>query len=222
MIGDRERILTPQPAAPAPMMKVIRQLIEHFQWNGIIGCGYPGVIQNQCTMTAANLDKSWIGHKLGKEIEKITSQEAWVINDADAAGLAEMHFGAGKNKKGVVMMITIGTGLGTALFIDGILLPNTELGHLHLKNGKEAEKIASAAVRKHKNLSWKVWAEHLNKVLEEYERLFNPDLFILGGGYAKKSESFDQYIQLNTPHVFAKMENDAGIIGAALAAKLYL
>ncbi len=222
LVGDRLRLETPHPAKPKAVLKVIEDIIKHFKWKGPIGCGYPGVIQNQCTMTAANLDKTWIGLPLGAEIKKLTQKPVWILNDADAAGIAELHYGSGIDAHGVTMMITIGTGIGTALFVDKILLPNTELGHTYLKEGKEAEAIASAAARKTLALGWKRWAKNFQKVLEEMEKLFSPDLFILGGGLVKKKDRFIEYIELKTPYKIAKLENEAGIVGAALAAKIYL
>jgi polyphosphate glucokinase len=222
LVGEYLRLKTPHPAKPQPILKVIETIIQHFNWQGPIGCGYPGVIKNQCIMTAANLDKDWIGLSLKNEFKKFTNQPVWTLNDADAAGLAEMYYGAGKEATGTTIMITIGTGIGTALFVDKILLPNTELGHMYLEEGAEAEAIASASARKKLELSWKHWTKNFQKVLEELKKLFSPNLFILGGGLVKKQDKFLEYIDIDIPHVIANLENEAGIVGAALAAKIYM
>ncbi|HQU09745.1 MAG TPA: ROK family protein [Opitutales bacterium] len=221
MLGERFRLETPENGKPKPMIDVINQVVKHFDWRGPIGCGYPGVIRNQTLMTAANLDKSWIGLDLANEVQETTGCPAWAINDADAAGLAEIHYGAGKGHKGVVILITVGTGLGTALFTDGILLPNSELGHLKIK-GKDAEKRASGAARKRLNLDWKEWAERFDEYLGLMHSLLWPDLFIIGGGVTEKAEKFLPYINVPTEVAIAQMGNNAGIVGAAVAAKLHL
>ncbi len=220
MISDRHRIKTPHPATPEAMVDVMAEIVEHFEWSGPIGCGYPGVIQQQTMMTAANLDKSWIGVNLSERLSKRTGSPVWVINDADAAGIAEMHFGVGKGKPGVVMLITVGTGLGTALFVDGMLVPNTELGHLLLDNGHEAEKYAAGSVKKEKDLSFKAWAKRFNKYLNYVHAILRPELFIIGGGIAKKADKFLEYFDVPIPVVPAEQGNLAGIVGAAMAAHL--
>ncbi len=223
LIKERFRIETPQPPTPRAMLEVIGQLIEHWKWKGEIGCGFPGVLKKGVVHTAANLDKQWIGINIKEQIEKISSYEAVVINDADSAGLAEMKFGAGKdyNKHGggVVIMVTLGTGIGTAVFVDGHLVHNTELGHIEI-DGKDAEKLAAASVRERKKLSWKKWGHRVNTYLQTIEKLLSPDLFIIGGGVSKKPDKFIEYLDVKAKIVPAQMHNDAGIVGAALSVEL--
>lgn len=223
LLQERFRIETPQPPTPRAMLQVIGQLIEHWEWKGKIGCGFPGVLKRGVVHTAANLSKQWIGINIQEQIEKISSCETVVINDADSAGLAEMKFGAGKQYHkhggGVVIMITLGTGIGTALFVDGHLVHNTELGHIEI-DGKDAEKQAAASVRERKKLSWKKWGHRVNLYLQTMEKLFSPDLFIIGGGVSKKPEKFFDFIELKAKIVPAEMNNDAGIVGAALSIEL--
>ncbi len=217
-IAERFRIPTPDPPTPKAIAKKVMKLIEHFDINGPIGCGFPAVIQHNIVRTASNIDKSWIGTNVVELFMKFTKRVPRIINDADAAGLAEMKFGAGRNQKGVVIMITVGTGLGTSIFVEGKLLPNTEFGHIILNN-KIAEKYASDAVRKVKNLSWKQWAKRFDKYLNRLEDLIWPDLFIIGGGASKKFDRFSEYFTVNAKVLSAQLLNDAGIIGAALAAE---
>ena len=218
MQTERLRIPTPSPAKPHAVAAVVAQLARQFEWKGAIGCGFPGVVRRGVTLTAANVHKQWVGLNAAHLFSQATGCGVVVVNDADAAGLAEVSFGAGKNKRGVVMMVTIGTGLGTALFIDGILVPNTELGHIEI-GGQDAELTASDAARQREKLSWEKWATRFDRYLGTLERLFWPDLFILGGGAVKKAERFMPLLNLRTPAVTAEMGNNAGIVGAAMAAK---
>lgn len=216
LLGERYRIPTPQPSTPKAVAKVIAKIARHFDWKGPIGCGFPGVVQGGITKSAANVDKAWIGADAAGLIGKATGCPTKVYNDADVAGLAEMAFGAGKDRKGVVMLITIGTGLGTCIFTEGVLLPNTELGHIEF-NGQDAELFASDAARKREHLSWKKWGKRFDAYLNYLYKLFSPDLIILGGGASKKFEKFSEYITVPTEVVTAETLNEAGIIGAALA-----
>jgi len=216
LLGERYRIPTPQPSTPKAVAKVIAKIARHFDWKGPIGCGFPGVVQGGITKSAANVDKAWIGADAAGLIGKATGCPTKVYNDADVAGLAEMAFGAGKDRKGVVMLITIGTGLGTCIFTEGVLLPNTELGHIEF-NGQDAELFASDAARKREDLSWKKWGKRFDAYLNYLYKLFSPDLIILGGGASKKFEKFSEYITVPTEVVTAETLNEAGIIGAALA-----
>ena len=216
LLGERYRIPTPQPSTPKAVAKVIAKIARHFDWKGPIGCGFPGVVQGGITKSAANVDKAWIGADAAGLIGKATGCPTIVYNDADVAGLAEMAFGAGKDRKGVVMLITIGTGLGTCIFTEGVLLPNTELGHIEF-NGQDAELFASDAARKREDLSWKKWGKRFDAYLNYLYKLFSPDLIILGGGASKKFEKFSEYITVPTEVVTAETLNEAGIIGAALA-----
>lgn len=218
MLAERFRIPTPQPAKPKAVAKTMAEIAAFFEWDGPIGCGFPGVAQQGVIRTAANVHKNWVNADAAALFSEKTGCAVSVVNDADAAGLAEMTFGAGKGMKGVVLLVTIGTGLGTSLFSDGILLPNTELGHIEI-GGKDAEKIASDAARKREELSWKKWGKRLNTYLTHLEALVWPDLIILGGGVSKKYEKFMPYLNVNAEIVTAETFNHAGIIGAALAGK---
>lgn len=217
LLTERFRLPTPQPSRPEDVAAVVGEIARHFEWTGPIGCTFPAVIRNGVAYTAANVDKAWIGTDARRLFSQATGCPVTVINDADAAGIAEMVFGAGKDRPGVVIMLTIGTGIGSALFVDGHLAPNTELGHIEI-DGVDAEEIASDRVRKEKDLSWKKWAKRLNKYLQRVEFLLSPDLLILGGGVSKKFEKFAPYLETQAPVVPAEMRNNAGIIGAALAA----
>jgi polyphosphate glucokinase len=217
LAADRYRLLTPQPAEPAPVAEVVAQVVAKFESEGTVGATFPAVVRGGVAETAANVDKSWIGEGVAKAFERATGRPFVVLNDADAAGLAEMRFGAGRDKKGVVMMVTLGTGIGSAMFVDGVLVPNTELGHLELR-GKEAEKRASESVRENKKLSWKKWGQRVDEYLTHLEMLFSPDLFIIGGGISKKATKFFQFLKTRAPVVPAQLLNEAGIVGAAVAA----
>jgi len=219
LVTERYRIETPQPATPEAIAAALAQLVIYFNWHGPVGCGFPAVIQHGIVRTAANISPSFIGTHVDKLFSEATKCPCYSLNDADAAGMAEMHFGEGAGKSGVVLLITIGTGLGTVFFTDGKLLPNTELGHLYLKNGKKAEHYASDAVRKTEVLSWKRWGKRFNKYLTMMEELFWPDLIILGGGASKKFDKFKGQITVEVPVKPAAFLNQAGIVGAALYAQ---
>lgn len=215
LLAERHRIETPQPATPAAVARVVGEVARHFRWRGPIGCTFPAVIKSGVVQTAANVDESWIGVNAAKLFSRSTKRPVLVLNDADAAGVAEMTFGRGKGHKGVVLMLTLGTGIGSALFVNGILVPNTELGHIEVR-GKEAEKRASERAKRRRGLSWKSWAKELNRVLATMEQLFSPDRILLGGGVSAKYEHYMQYLKSRSEIVPAKLENDAGIVGAAL------
>jgi len=216
MATDRFRVPTPSPATPKNMAKAFGQIVEHFDYTGTVGCGFPSIIKNGVAKSASNIDKSWIGVNISEVFGKAADCPVFVTNDADAAGVAEMTFGLGKNKKGVVVLITIGTGLGSAMFIDGKLIPNTEFGHFYLKNqSKVAEGYAADSVRKKKDLSWDDFGKRFNEYLEVLERITSPNLIILGGGSSKKFDLFKKKIKIDTTVVPAYLRNEAGIIGAA-------
>jgi polyphosphate glucokinase len=219
LVTERYRVETPQPATPEAIAAALAQLVIHFNWSGPVGCGFPAAIQHGIARTAANISPSFIGTPIDKLFSEATKCPCYSLNDADAAGMAEMHFGEGVGQSGVVLLITIGTGLGTVLFTDGKLLPNTELGHLYLKNGKKAEHFASGAVRKTQDLSWESWGKRFNTYLTMMEELFWPDLIILGGGASKKFDRFKGQITVEAPVKPAVFLNQAGIVGAALYAK---
>jgi polyphosphate glucokinase len=218
LAGERLRILTPEGGRPDDVAAVVAQIAQHFDTDGPIGATVPAVIQHGVARTAANVDESWIGTDAAALFTKATGRPVVVVNDADAAGIAEMQHGAGKGRQGTVLMVTLGTGIGSALFVDGVLVPNTELGHLEV-DGQEAEHRASEKVREDKDLGWKHWAADLQQVLATYEALFCPDLFIVGGGISKKSDKFFPHLDLRTEIVPAQLLNQAGIVGAALAAR---
>ncbi len=216
--SERIRIATPHPATPEAIASALSELIAQFAWKSAVGIGFPAAIQNGTVRTAANIDKSFIGMRIEEFFAEKTACPVYVANDADVAGLAEMRFGAGQGQRGVVLIVTIGTGLGTALFANGQLLPNTELGHIILENGMEAEHYASEAIRIVKKLKWKDWGERFNLYLQKMEALLWPDLIILGGGVSKKLEKFAPMVTIRTPIVAANFLNQAGIVGAALFA----
>ena len=213
--GERFRVPTPSPSTPSAMAAAFAEIVEFFNYQGLVGCGFPAIVKKGVAFSAANIDQSWIG----ANIEEVLGQQGHVqvraTNDADAAGIAEMRFGAGRGEQGLVFLITIGTGLGTALFYKNQLVPNTELGHLLWKNNKEVESFCSSGARERLKISRREWAGRFNEYLLHLERLFSPDLFILGGG---ESKFFDSYSDLLTPQarvVPARLLNNAGIIGAA-------
>ncbi len=217
IVGERVRLDTPNPSTPENCAQVVRELVEHFKYAGPLGVTFPAVVQHGVTLTAANVDKSWIDCDAQTLLQNVTTCPVIVLNDADAAGIAEMTFGAGQGVMGTVAMFTFGTGIGSAFFIDGVLFPNTEFGHLLIR-GKDAEKRASAKVKEDKDLKWKQWAKRVNEFFVEIDKLFTPDLIIIGGGISKKFEKFGKYLESNADIVPAKFLNDAGIIGAAMAA----
>jgi len=218
LLATRYRLPTPNPSKPWAVARTVAQIVGYFDWHGPIGYGFPAPIRGGVALTAANIHEKWIGTDAAALFAEVTGCPAFVINDADAAGLAEMTFGAGRGRQGVVLVVTIGTGLGTALFTNGHLLPNTELGHIDIR-GEDAELHTSDAARKRKKLSWKKWAARFDEYLRTLERLFWPDLIILGGGTSKKSERFLPYLSVEAEVVPARLFNEAGIVGAALAAQ---
>ncbi|PHQ55455.1 MAG: polyphosphate glucokinase [Lutibacter sp.] len=216
---EKHRIATPNPATPLDVANTIKQLVNLFNWKGLVGCGFPTPLQHGKCLTGGNLHKDWKGVKVDQLFSNTTGNDFFIVNDADAAGLAEINFGAGKNKKGVVLMITLGTGIGSGLFLDGKLLPNTEFGHVLYKNGEIFEKYASDSARKRDNLSRKEWGKRLHKYFKHINLLVSPDLIIVGGGASKKFYKIESEIDINVDIVAAEAENEAGIIGAAMAAK---
>ena len=223
MITNKHRIPTPEASTPEAVIDIIRQIAKEFDWKGNIGVGFPGVIQHGVVKTAANVDDSWIDVNLEKMLKKCTGSNCVVVNDADAAGMAEMKYGAGQKKKGVVIMLTIGTGIGCALFTQGKLVPNCEWGHICLPGGiDDAEKWASDAARKKFDLSWEEWMQRLTTYINYVEDLFWPDLIIIGGGFAQKIEKKGVKFETRTKIVPAQLLNEAGIIGAAVAVKKLL
>ncbi len=223
LAAERHRLPTPQPSTPDAVAAAVAEVVAHFQWNGPIGCTFPAVVKRGVVHSAANVDTSWVGVNGRKLLQKETGCHVRLLNDADAAGLAEMQFGAGRGHDGVVFLLTFGTGIGSAIFVDGALMPNTELGHVNLRCRKrgaiEAEDYASDRARKQGKLKWKDWARRVSEYLTLLEFLFSPDLFIVGGGVSKKHEKFLPVLKTQAEVVPAELLNDAGIVGAALAAR---
>lgn len=218
LVSERKRIPTPSGAMPEDVAETVHQLIEQFGYRGPIGVGFPAAILHGIVKTASNIDQSWIGTDIDRLLTEQTGQATFSLNDADSAGLAEMRYGAGKDyTRGVVIVLTLGTGIGSAIFTDGHLVPNTEFGHLLIRE-KPAEHRASDAARQRKDLSWTKYALRLEEYLREMEKLFWPDLFIIGGGLSKSSEKFFPLINIKTPMIPAQFLNQAGIIGAAIYA----
>lgn len=216
---ERHKVLTPQPATPDAVADGVAEVVGHFGWSGPIGITFPGVVTGSTIRTAANVDKAWVDVDAARLLgERVGGLPVTVLNDADAAGVAEMTFGAGRGRRGTVVLLTFGTGIGSALFHDGALVPNTELGHLEL-HGHEAEKRASTKAKEDEDLSWQHWAHRVQKYLAHVEMLFSPELFIIGGGVSRKAEKFLPLIEgVRAELVPAQLQNNAGIVGAAMAA----
>lgn len=218
LLTERHRIPTPQPPEPMAMIRTIEEIIAHFEWEGPVGCGFPAAVKNEIVKTASNIDDKWIGLNASERIQKETGCPTHLINDVDSAGFAEVEFGAGKDCKGTILVAAFGTGIGTALFHNHQLVPNTEFGHLKL-HGDKAESYAANSVRENLDLSWEEWGLRVNEYLQRVESLIWPDLFIIGGGVSKHFEKFAPYIDVEADLVPAESRNHAGIIGAALSAK---
>jgi polyphosphate glucokinase len=227
LVGERVRLETPHPSTPAAVGDILSAITRHFEWKGLIGAGFPGVLQHERLMTATNLDESLIGVDLAHLLHDRTGCRAHVINDADAAGLGEVTHGAGKGRDGVILLVTVGTGLGSALFCNGVLVPNTELGHLKMRDKETgkirfAEQLAADSVRQRDDLSWKEWAKRFDRYLKYLQRLFWPELIIIGGGVTKKGDKFMPLLTVPCATTLATLGNNAGIVGAAVAARLHL
>lgn len=218
LVTDRKKIATPHPATPETVTEVVKEVAQSFGWTGVVGATFPGVVVNGTIRTAANVDKSWIGTDAAGLFGKAIGDGATVLNDADAAGVAEMTFGAGVGVQGTVLMLTFGTGVGSALFVDGVLVPNTEFGHIEIR-GKDAEKRASERGKTDHGWGWKDWTERVSEYLRHIEALLSPGLIIVGGGISKESEKWVPLLTgVQAKIVPAALQNDAGIVGAAMAA----
>ena len=216
LLTERLRIPTPDPATPKNMANTFVELLEMHNWKGLVGCGFPAIVKKGVAYSATNIDKAWKGTNIEKVFGKASGFPIIAMNDADAAGIAEMRFGAGKDEKGIVIVITIGSGLGSSIFLNGQLLTNTELGHIYLKGQDDiAERYASANAKKRLDLSWEEWATRFKVYLEHLQHIFSPDLFILGGGASKRFDKFEKIIEIDTKVVPAQLRNNAGTIGAA-------
>ena len=219
LITDRYRIDTPEGAEPKDVSITMHKICQHFQYTGPVGVGFPSIVQHGIVLSAANISKNWIGQNIIFLLSQESGNQIFSLNDADAAGIAEIKFGIGQEyQKGVVILLTIGTGIGSAIFSDGVLVPNTEFGHLKIR-GKDAEHRASDAVRQKEDLSWKKWGERIDELLVTLEGLFSPDLFVIGGGVSKKFEKYAGHLTIKTKIMPAMLLNQAGIIGAAIYAK---
>jgi polyphosphate glucokinase len=217
LLADRQKIETPRPARPEPVADVVKKLTTAFSWSGPIGITFPGVVTDGVTRTAANLDPAWIGYDAASLFGQATGNPVRVLNDADAAGVAEMRFGAGVGQQGTVLMLTFGTGIGSALFIKGILVPNTEFGHIEIR-GRDAESRASERAKELHDLSWGKWAGRVDEYLQHIEALLSPSLIIVGGGISKQSDKWvPRLTGIRAKIVPAALLNDAGIVGAAMA-----
>jgi polyphosphate glucokinase len=217
LVGERIRVETPKPSVPAAVYEVVSGIVSSFGWTGRVGCTYPGVMKKGVAHTAANMDPSWIGTDVDAGLTALVPGTVETLNDADAAGLAEMRYGAGRGHDGVVLLLTFGTGIGSALFVDGHLVPNTEFGHIQV-DGEDGERRASAAAREREDLSYHHWAQRVDRYLDVLEAGVWPDLIIVGGGVSKKAHKWVPLLSTRTPVVPAQLQNDAGIVGAALAA----
>ncbi len=216
LVAERVRIKTPKPARPEAIVATAVEVVRQSGWDGPAGCGFPAVIKDGVVRTAANIDEAAIGFDMQGRLEQELGDPVRVINDGDAAGLAEMRWGAGRGVEGVVLMLTLGTGIGTSLFVGGTLVPNTEFGHIEIR-GEDAEHRAADSARKREGLGWKEYAERLDEYVRRIEDLLWPDLIVIGGGISKKSEKFLPHLRARTRVVPARMLNEAGIAGAALA-----
>jgi polyphosphate glucokinase len=222
LVGERIRVDTPQPSTPEAVYEAVAGIVGGFGWTGEVGVTFPGVMKKGVAHTAANVDKSWIGTDIDADLERrLPGGPVQTLNDADAAGLAEMRYGAGRDRGGVVLLLTFGTGIGSALFVDGHLVPNTEFGHIEV-DGEDGERRASAAAREREDLSYPVWAKRVDRFLDVLEGSVWPDLIIVGGGVSKKADKWVPLLSTRTPVVPAQLRNDAGIVGAALAAQEHL
>ena len=217
LIGERYKLATPVPSTPADVASVIEEVVDHFGWQGDVGVTYPGVVTSGVARTAANVDRAWIGTSIADVVGAATGLRVVAVNDADAAGVAEARFGAAAGHGGLVIVATLGTGIGTALISDGSLVPNSELGHIEL-DGVDAETRASAAAREREGLGWQEWAQRLSRYFGALENWLWPDLIVVGGGVSRKADRFLPLLTIRTPVVPAGLRNEAGIIGAAVLA----
>jgi polyphosphate glucokinase len=217
LLADRHKIATPQPSKPKAVAKVVKEMVGHFEYQGPVGCTFPAIVRRGVTLSAANVDQAWIGTDAASLFSDTIGFPVTVLNDADAAAIAEVRFGAGRDVEGVVMVLTFGTGIGSGMLVDGALVPNTELGHLHMAGFDSVEDWASSRAKEDEGISYKEWAGRVNEYLRHLDRLFTPDLFVIGGGISRKWSKFGDYIDVNVETVPAQLQNEAGIVGAAMA-----
>lgn len=218
LMAERFKLETPQPSIPDSVAAVVAKIVEHFEYVGPVGCTFPAIVKGGVTLSAANVDQAWIGCHAAELFSETTGHHVVVVNDADAAGIAEMAVGAGRDRAGVTLLLTFGTGIGSAMFHDGILIPNTELGHIEFEGHESVEDWAAAKVKDDENLSWKQWAGRVNRLLDHLSRILSPDLFVLGGGVSRRWDKWGGYLEVSVETVPAALRNEAGIVGAALLA----
>ncbi len=214
LAAERVKVATPQPSTPAAVAAAVAQVVDEFSWRGPIGVTFPAVVTGGVARTAANVDDAWIGTNIETVVGSATGLAVTAVNDADAAGMAEGIWGAASGVAGLVIVTTLGTGIGTALLMDGTLVPNSELGHLPI-DGQDAERTASASARERNQWSWESWARRLQRYYSLLEDLLWPELFVVGGGVSRRADKFVPHLRLRTPIVPAKLRNEAGIVGAA-------
>jgi polyphosphate glucokinase len=217
-VAERFKLETPQPSVPAAVAAVVAEIVEHFEYVGPVGCTFPAIVKGGVTLSAANVDQEWIGCHAAELFSAATGQEVVVVNDADAAGIAEMAVGTGRGRGGLTLLLTFGTGIGSAMFYDGVLIPNTEFGHLEFEGHDSVEDWAAARVKDDEGLSWKSWAGRVNLLLHHLGRIMSPDLFIIGGGVSRRWDKWGDYLDAPVETVPAALRNEAGIVGAALLA----
>ena len=221
MLTERHRFDTPKPATPKAVAQTVKKLVDHFNYDGVIGVGFPAIVRRGVAGSASNIDDSWIGTNICKTISKKTGLKVHALNDADAAGMAAIRFGAARKyaKDGTVLMVTIGTGLGGALFVNGNLMPNLETGQLYLKNMQVvAERYISGKIRKDTEMEWPEFGKKFNEFLSHVDHIFNPDLLVLGGGTSKSFDKFKEFLTTHADVSAAELRNTAGTIGAAVYA----
>jgi polyphosphate glucokinase len=218
LLSERHKIATPVPAIPEAVAAAVARMVATFDYHGPVGCTFPAIVKRGVTLSAANVDARWIGLDAAGLLTAAVGQPVTVVNDADAAGLAEMRFGAGRERQGLVILLTFGTGIGSSIFINGVLVPNTELGHLHFDGHQPVESWAAARVRKERELSWKAWGRRVDALLSHLSALFSPDLFIIGGGVSRQFDQFSPHLTVAVETIPASFANEAGIVGAALVA----
>jgi len=219
LLTERFRVSTPRPATPKAMTLAFQELLAMFDYDGdIIGVGFPAIVRNGVALSAANIHPDWIKTSISQLWSKASQKKVYSLNDADAAGISSVSFGRAKEQKGVVIFLTIGTGIGSAMFVDGNLVPNSELGHFYMPNGLKSEHYASNKIRKEKDLSWGEWASRFDEVLHQIQRIFSPDLILLGGGASKKFDNYKHLLTCDAPVMPAAQMNQAGTVGAAIYA----
>jgi polyphosphate glucokinase len=218
LVAERFKLETPQPSVPDAVSAVVAKIVEHFEYDGPVGCTFPAIVKGGVTLSAANVDEAWIGCHAAELFSDATGRDVVVVNDADAAGIAEMAVGTGRGRAGVTLLLTFGTGIGSAMFHDGVLIPNTEFGHIEFEGHASVEDWAAARVKDDEGLSWKSWAARVNRLLHHLARILSPDLFIVGGGVSRRWDKWGDYLDVPVETVPAAFRNEAGIVGAALLA----